>query len=157
MKFRYVLVILAGLLFAAIVVTVSTVARYGPNHYGFLGNAQPSKVSLQPDPIGWVGREERFYVLHKDAGTVAKEAIDELTPIGWRHTTDSSLTFRRGQYESITIARANASNDLGLVPSDRRSEYTIVTVIDPRMPPAFRQRIARWTRHPFRRLLHRFV
>ena len=74
MKFRHVLVILGGLILAVVLIAVGAVARYQPNHYKFLGDASPKKVVLEPDRIGWFGREARYYVVHKMSSAVAAEA-----------------------------------------------------------------------------------
>jgi len=156
-KFRYVLIILAGLLLSAILFTVGTVASYKPNHYSFLGNQRPKEVTLQPDPVGWVGRQQSYYVLHEDSSFVTQQASQELKAIGWKRVANAPAIFRRGDHEMIDVRRADQTSDPKLlegIPHGQLANYTIVEVVDPRMPPAFRQRIARWTRHSFRRFIH---
>ena len=155
MKFRYVLVVVAGLIITILVFGVGSIASYQPNHYKFLGSNAPKKVVLEPDRIGWVGMEASYYVLHKNSEAVATEAESELGERGWKRTATSPAVFSRGSHERIDVRSAQQYNDSKLlegIPSEQLSSYTIVKVVDPRMPPAFRQRLARW-RHPLRRIV----
>ena len=156
MKFRYVLVILAGIVITVVIISVSTIARARSSHYKFLGNNRPKEVRLQTDSVGWVGREERFFVLHKEPRAVANEADRELTTIGWRRVGSDPAVFQRGPHETIDVRGARQYTDPKLlegIPKEQLANYTVVKIIDPRMPPALRHRIARWTHNPLRRIL----
>lgn len=160
MKFRHVLVICAGSFIAILLLGIGALARYEPNHYKFLGSAGPKKVTLEPDRIGWVGREARYYVLHEDPTQVKKEAQSELKTIGWKQITSSPAVFGRGPHERIDVRSAMEYKDgelLDGIPAAQLSGYTVVKVVDPHLPPALRRRMSRWAHHPFKRIFARFA
>ena len=156
-KFRYVLLILAGLVLALVIVCVKSMMNSTPDHFAFLGANRPREVRLVPDPVGLVGREARYYVLHEQAHAVANQAQSELSQTGWKETGGLPAVFTRGKHESIDIESASSCTDPKLIegiPHAQLSSFTVVKILNPRMPPAIRMRVVHWVRHPFRGLFH---
>ena len=160
MKFRYVLLTLSGLVLAFGLFVFNSIARYQPRQYKFLGNSYPRKVNLITDHVGWPGMEVRYFVLHENLNDVTTQAQGELQGVGWQQLSSHPAIFGRGPHETIDVRSADQYNDaklVGDIPPEQRSNFTVVKVVDPRMPPAISRRFARWTRHPFRKLLTRFA
>ena len=157
MKLRHVFLILGGVAVALILLMASTVVKYQANAYRFLGNAAPKKVVVEPDRVGLVGREARYYVIHKSPAAVVSQAESELTAVGWTRLQNDPALFGRGPHERIDVREASQYSDKQLlagIPSAELTSYSVVKVVDPRMPPAIRGRIARWARHHLHALKH---
>ena len=153
MKFRYVLMIFGGILLSLALVGVGVVARYNGRQYAFLEGQQPKRTTVEPDPIGQVGREARYYVIHDKPATVETLAKQELEGSGWDLMKSSPAIFQR-RHETILIMSAASYGDpqlTGNIPKPEQANYTVVKVVDPRWRATIRQRIFRWTSHPFRR------
>jgi hypothetical protein len=160
MKFRHVLLIFGGIAVGLSLVAVGIISRSQPKRYSFLAGHLPKQVTLEPDPVGLVGREAKFYVLHESLSKVTADAHTELDAKGWKELAVKPAVFGRGSHERIEVTPAVSYKDPSLLEGIAKSDlasYTVVKVVDPRMPPAFRQRMFRWTHHPFRRLLGHFV
>jgi len=155
MKFRHYLLILGGVLLSVLLFGIGAVIRSQPVHYGFLDNEKAKRTSLEPDPIGLIGRESRFYVIHKSFAKIDDRAKRELEPKGWKETATNPSLFTRSKHEHIEIWPANNYMDTQLLAGIAKADlanYTVVKVIDPHMAPAIKQRFARWTHHPIRSL-----
>jgi hypothetical protein len=146
MKLRHYLVIFAGILLTVLVFSIGSIATYQPNHYDFLGSNKPKISVLEPDPIGLVGREVRYYVVDENPAAVAAAASIELQEIGWKQLNKRPAVFGRGKHERIDVRGADQYNDKKLlagIPANELRNRTVIKVIDPRMSPAVRHRFAR--------------
>lgn len=153
MKARYVIAGLGGVVLAAAILSVGIVARSTPPHYGFLEGKHAKLLTLQPDPIGLIGREERFYLLDEPCAVVARDAEAELAPKGWRAVSQEPKVFGRGPHERIEVQCADTYKSERLlkgIPQPERSRYTVVRVLDPHMPRAIKRHLARWARQAIR-------
>lgn len=153
MKARYVAAGVGGALLAVTLLSVGIVARSHAPHYGFLEGKHAKFLTLQPDPVGLIGREERYYVLDEPCATVARNAEEELTAKGWRSVSRDPQIFARGPHERIEVRRADETKSERLlkgIPAGDLGHYTVVRVLDPRMPRAIKRHLARWAKQAVR-------
>jgi hypothetical protein len=144
MKPRHVLILIAGVLVCALLVGGTTIATSGPRGYKFLGDADAVRVLVEEDGSP-VGREARFYLVHRPLDDVLPEARRELEKGNFKLDKAHSGTtaFQRGRGDRVELHSAEGCGHKEVVkriPLVDRANWTVVKTVDPRM----RRAIQRW-------------